>query len=341
MTMRQITYDDTIERLSWPDAVNALKEGHRLPRAQVADMFLGPGNATLLSRGAWIEGLGFGVKSVTVFDKNSEHGLPTIQGAMLVFEPKHGCVEAMIEGRLVTEIKTAADSVLGATYLARPDSRHLLIVGGGTVARSLIKAYTAVFSALERVTIWTRRPEQARALAAEEASSAFIVDATNDLAQAARTADIISCATMARAPVLRGAWVRPGTHVDLLGAYKADMREADDDLLSRAALYVDSRDTTIHHIGELMIPIASGAITEDNVLGDLYDLAKDSVAMRSSPDEITVFKNGGGAHLDLMIARYITGLTMPHARCEKNNFTHPRPNPHNESPDGDGLVSVV
>ena len=306
MTIRQITYDDSIEHLSWTDAVAALREGHRLPRAQVADMFLGPGDATLLSRGAWIEGLGFGVKSVTVFDDNPRQGLPTIQGGMLVFEPKNGCLEAVIEGRLVTEIKTAADSVLGATYLARPDSRHLLIVGGGTVARSLIKAYTAVLSALERVSIWTRRPEQARALAAEWPSGTFTVEAVHNLAEAAGQADIISCATMAREPVLRGAWIHPGTHVDLIGAYKADMREADDDLISSAALYVDSRETTIHHIGELMMPIASGAITEASVLGDLYDLAKGSATARMSPGEITVFKNGGGAHLDLMIASFLS-----------------------------------
>ncbi|WP_289084241.1 ornithine cyclodeaminase [uncultured Sulfitobacter sp.] len=308
MTIRQITYDDTIEHVSWPDAVAALREGHRLPPAQVADMFLGPGNATLLSRGAWIEGLGSGVKSVTVFDDNPRQGLPTIQGGMLVFEPKNGCLEAVIEGRLVTEIKTAADSVLGATYLARPDSRHLLIVGGGTVARSLIKAYTAVFPSLKRVSIWTRRQEQARAVAAEWPSGAFTVKAAPDLAEAAGQADIISCATMAREPVLRGAWIHPGTHVDLIGAYKADMREADDDLISRASLYVDSRETTIHHIGELMMPIASGAISEASVIGDLYDLAMDGASARRSPDEITVYKNGGGAHLDLMTARYISSL---------------------------------
>ena len=137
----------------------------RLPRAEIGDTFLGPGDRTLLSRGAFIEGLGYGVKSVTVFDANQSHGLPTIQGAMLVFEPDHGSLDAVIEGRLVTEIKTAADSVLGATFLARPDSTHLLVVGGGAVARSLIHAYRAVFPGLERVSVWTRRPEQARALA--------------------------------------------------------------------------------------------------------------------------------------------------------------------------------
>ena len=131
----------------------ALQEGQRLPRAQVAAMFLGPGDAHLLSRGAWIVGLGFGVKPVMVFDDIPRQGLPTIQRGMLVFGPRNGCLEVVIEGQLVTEIKTATDSVLGATYLARPDSQPLLIVGSGTVARSVIKDHAAALPTLERVSI--------------------------------------------------------------------------------------------------------------------------------------------------------------------------------------------
>ena len=162
-----ITYDEMIGRLSWPEAVEALRAGHLRPRAQVADMFLGPADATLFGRGAFIEGLGYGVKSVTVFDRNAAQGLPTVQGAMFVFEPRHGRLDAIIDSRLVTEFKTAADSVLGARFLARPDSAHLLVVGAGTVARSLIRAYRALFPQLERVSMWARRPEQSTALARE------------------------------------------------------------------------------------------------------------------------------------------------------------------------------
>jgi ornithine cyclodeaminase len=128
-----------------------------------------------------------------------------------------------------------------------------------------------------------------------------------DLATAAASADIISTATMARMPVLKGEWITPGTHVDLIGAFKADMREADDALISTGALYVDSRDTTLHHIGELMIPLAAGIIAENDVKGDFYDLIASGTTARTSDDEITVFKNGGGAHLDLMTADYISG----------------------------------
>lgn len=306
LQVKLITYDQMIGHLSWAEAVEALRAGHLRPKAQVADIFLGPADATLLSRGAFIDGLGYGVKSVTVFDRNAAHGLPTIHGAMFVFDPQHGRLDAIIDSRLVTELKTAADSVLGARFLARPDSAHLLVVGAGTVARSLIKAYGALFSSLRRVSVWARRPEQSAALAREFDTGPVPVAAVSDLARAAAEADIITSATMARAPVLRGAWIGPGTHVDLIGAYKADMREADDALISGGSLYVDSRETTIGHIGELTIPIASGVIAAEAVLGDLYDLARRQIGGRRSANEITVYKNGGGAHLDLMIARHIS-----------------------------------
>ncbi len=300
-----LSYDDAIGRLNWPDAVEALRQGHGLPPAEIRDVFLGPPTGTMMSRSAWIEGLGYGAKTFTVFDGNAARGLPTVQGAMLVFDGETGTLQAIVDSPLVTEIKTAADSVLAASLLARPDSRHLLIVGAGTVATSLVKAYTAVLPGIERVSVWSRRPEQARELVAGLDGIEAELVAVPDLQDAVEEADIVSSATMARQPVILGDWVRPGTHVDLIGAFKADMREADDALMAKAALFVDSRATTLGHIGELMIPIASGAITAESVLGDLYDLVRPDARRRQSEDEITVFKNGGGAHLDLMIASWI------------------------------------
>ncbi|WP_294926400.1 ornithine cyclodeaminase [uncultured Paracoccus sp.] len=291
--------------LGWPGAVEALRQGHSLPRAQIADVFLGPATGTMMSRSAWIEGLGYGAKTFTVFDGNAARGLPTVQGAMLVFDGETGVLQAIVDSPLVTEFKTAADSVLGASLLARPDSRHLLVVGAGTVAASLVRAYTTVLPEIERVSVWARRPQQARDLIAGLGGIPAELAAVEDLQAAVGQADIVSSATMARQPVILGDWVRPGTHVDLIGAFKADMREADDALMARAALFVDSRETTLGHIGELMIPIARGAITADSVLGDLYDLVRPDARRRRSDDEITVFKNGGGAHLDLMIASWI------------------------------------
>lgn len=304
MSLNVIDYEAAIDHLSWDEAIEALRSGHEMARAEVGDLVLGPPAGALLDRAAYIAGTGYGVKAVTVFDDNPAHGLATVQGAMLVFEPEHGCLAAVIDSRLVTEFKTAGDSVLGARLLARPDSRQLLIVGAGTLARSLVRAYAAGFPALERIAVWARKPEQAQRLAEEMQGMTVEVAAVDDLPRAAAQADIVSTATMARTPVLEGAWLRPGTHVDLIGAYKADMREADDELLTRGSLFVDSRETTIGHIGELMIPIAEGVITADDVQGDLYDLVKGSVGRRAD-SEITVYKNGGGAHLDTIIASYI------------------------------------
>ncbi|WP_422073016.1 ornithine cyclodeaminase family protein [Tranquillimonas rosea] len=299
-----IGYDEMAPRLSWAAAVDALEAGHRRARAEVDDLFLGPSDATLLNRAAHIAGLGYGVKAVTVMSGNADRGLPTVQGGMFVFSPEDGHLSAVIDSRLVTEFKTAADSVLGARLLARADSRTLLIVGAGTVAASLVRAYPAVLSGLERILVWARDPAKAEAFRAAQEAAAVPVSVAPDLSAALDEADIVSTATMAREPVLHAAHVRPGTHVDLIGAFKADMREADDALISTGRLFVDSRATTLGHIGELTIPLANGVIGEADVLGDLYDLVGGASGRRDASD-VTVFKNGGGAHLDLMIADYI------------------------------------
>ncbi len=291
---------ETVEPLlDWLDLSDALLAGHRLAVPQVEDVLMARGDDRLLSRAAWIDGMGLGVKSVTITPGNAARGLPSVQGAMLVFDDETGSIEAVIDNALITKWKTAGDSLLGARLLARPDAQHLLIVGAGSVAASLIEAYRAWKPDLA-ITLWARRPEAAEALAAHYPG----VTTAADLPAAIAVADIVSTCTMASEPVLRGAWLRPGQHLDLIGAYTPQMREADDAALSAGRLFVDSRATTLHHIGELMIPLANGTITEADVLGELRDLAAGAPGRRSG-DEITIFKNGGGAHLDLMTARVI------------------------------------
>lgn len=285
----------------WLHYVAALEAGHKKRRAEIADVFLGPAERTLLSRAARIEGLGFGVKSVTVVPENAGHGLPTVQGAMLVFDDATGRHLATLDSAVVTNLKTVADSLLGAKLLARPDSRRLVIVGAGSVAKTLIEAYPALFPALDSIEIWNRTAASAETLAKAASGGSATVKAVTDLKAAVQEADIVATATMARAPLVKGDWLRPGTHLDLIGAFRADMREADDTALLRARLFVDSRDTTLDHIGELKIPLSQGVIAPQDVLADLYDLVGGS-AGRISPDDISIFKNGGGAHLDLMIA---------------------------------------
>lgn len=285
------------EGLDWLAVAGAMAEGHEHPRAQVADSLLHHVDDTLLNRSAWIEGLGIAVKVATVFPGNAAAGGETLGGAVVLCSDRDGQLEAVLDFHLVTKWKTAGDSLLAATRLARKDSREILLVGAGAQARNLHDAYSAAFPQA-RFTIWNRSPEGARRFAADRPGT----EIATDLAAAVANADIISCATMAQEPLILGEWLRPGQHLDLVGAYTPAMREADDAALARSRLFVDSRDTTVNHIGEIMGPIASGAITADHIIADFYEPAS---FLRQTDDEITVFKNGGGAHLDLMVSRHI------------------------------------
>ena len=285
-------------RLDWIALTEALEAGHRLPRAEVGDMLLYRGGDTMLTRSAWIDGLGQAVKVATIFPDNPARGVPPLNGAVTLFADRTGTLEALIDFILLTKWKTAGDSLLAARRLARPEARKILIVGAGTVARSMVEAYSAAFPGAQ-FTVWNRSAERARAFA--EATGAAVAD---DLESAVRQAEIIATATMSSDPVIRGAWLQPGTHLDLIGAYTPAMREADNAVFQRARVFVDARATTLHHIGELMAPLAEGAITEADVVADFYDLDSGAFARRSE-EEITVCKNGGGAHLDLMTARYV------------------------------------
>lgn len=294
-----ITAADVAGRLDWLALADALAEGHRHARAQITDQFVTRGADTLLSRAAWIDGLGVAVKSVTVMPGNPAAGRPSVQGALVLFDDATGAVVAVIESALVTRWKTAGDSILGARLLARRDARSLAILGAGAVAETLIEAYRALYPGIA-ITLWNRDPARAEALASRHDD----VGVSRDRAGMVAGAEIVACATMSPTPVLDGDWLRPGQHVDLIGAFRADMREADDTVLRRGRIFVDSFETTLGHIGELKDPLARGVIARADVLGDLYDLVAGRVG-RARAEDITVFKNGGGAHLDLMTGRMI------------------------------------
>lgn len=279
--------------LDWQGLTRALEAGHRLPRAEIQDIFLYRGADTLLDRAAWIDGLGSLVKIGTIVPGNAARGRPTINGIVNLFDDVTGELTALIDFHLVTKWKTAGDSLLSASRLARKDSRNILLVGAGVVAQNMVQAYSSIFPDA-RFTAWSRTRATAESMG---------LPVADDLETAVRAADIICCATMAKAPLIKGDWLQPGQHLDLIGAYTPAMREVDDRAMQRARVFVDARATTIHHIGELIDPIASGAITEADVIADFYD--DPSLYVRQSADEITIAKNGGGAHLDLMTATYI------------------------------------
>lgn len=295
MTLR-IVGPEAEAALDWLDLTRALEAGHRLARAQIGDTFLYRDPDTLLSRSAWIDGLGALVKTATVFPRNPTRGLAAVGGAVSVFDDQDGRLKAMLDFALVTKWKTAGDSLLGALRLARPESKRVLILGAGTVAASVRAAYGAGFPEAEFHN-WARDPAKARAFGAAQGCMP-----ARDLPSAVEAADIVICATMSTTPILHGDWLRAGQHIDLIGAYRPDMREADDAAMTRAAIFVDSRATTIGHIGEIEIPLANGTITPADIRADFYDGA---AMARPAPDTITLFKNGGGAHLDLMTATYI------------------------------------
>lgn len=295
--MPLISFEAGEAALDWIGLTDALAAGHDLPPAQIGDTFLYRDPDTLLNRSAWIDGLGIAVKSATVFPGNPAHGKPMINGGLTLYSDADGTLEAIVDFHLVTKWKTAGDSLLAARRLARPDSQQILIVGAGTQGRALHAAYASVFPKAQFI-VWNRTRANAEQMADELRGIAV----AEDLETAVNAADIVTSATMSTKPLIKGAWLRPGQHIDLIGAYRPDMREVDDAALTRSRLFVDSFDTTIGHIGEINIPLEAGVISRADLVADYYDLSR---FQRQSPDEITLFKNGGGAHLDLMTSRYI------------------------------------
>ena len=297
MTAQMIPFTEGEVGLDWLALTRAMIAGHLKPRAQIKDVLLYRGADTLLNRSAWIDGIGIAVKAASIFPGNPARGKPMINGAVNLFSDADGALEAILDFHLVTKWKTAGDSLLAATRLARKDSRDILIVGAGTVGKSLLQAYSAGFPDA-RFAIWNRSAKGAEAFAATHPG----VTVAPDLEAAVKAADIVTCATMSSTPVILGAWLQPGQHIDLIGAYTPTMRESDDTAVARSKVFVDNIGTTVDHIGDLLSPIASGAITADHVLADYYSM---DALRRHTDAEITLFKNGGGAHLDLMTSRYI------------------------------------
>ncbi len=299
MTPEFIPFQDADHLLDWHDLTDAITSGHQFAKAKVDDTFLYRGGDTLLSRSAWIDGMGIAVKTATIFPNNDPKIASSINGGVSLYSDKTGELESILDFHLVTKWKTAGDSLLAAKRLARSDSKRILIVGAGTVATSLRDAYGAAFPDADFM-IWNRTHSRAAALAARYKSTF----AVTDLEDAVRQADIVTSATMGTEPLIKGDWLQAGQHIDLIGAYRPDMRETDDSALKRARIFVDSRETTINHIGELKTPIENGVIGPEHIVADFYELGR----FRRSPDDITLFKNGGGAHLDLMVSRYISDV---------------------------------
>ena len=258
----------------------------------------GEPDATLLLMPAWQSGAFMGVKIATVFPGNSARGKVAVNAAYVLLSAATGEVLAMVDGGELTARRTAAASALAADYLARKDAGHLLVVGTGRLALNLVEAHAAV-RPIRWVTIWGRSREKVEAIAEEAAAAGFEAEAAADLETAVGEADIISCATLSSEPIIKGAWLKPGSHLDLVGAFKPNMRESDDEVMRRASVFVDTRAGATKEAGDIMLALQSGALTEADIRAELAELARGEKPGRTSDQEITAFKSAGAALEDL------------------------------------------
>lgn len=297
----------TREALAWDPLIGALRRQFATvcvsPARHHHDMAVpGEAQATLLIMPAWEEGGYQGVKVVNVVPGNGARGLPAIHGSYLLSSATTGAPCAILDGGELTARRTAAASALAADYLARPDAERLLVVGAGRLSLNLLQAHART-RPIRSAKVWARREEQARAVAARAGDMGLRVEVASDLEAAVREADIVSCCTLSTGPLVRGDWVRPGTHVDLVGAFKPTMRETDDRLMGIASIFVDTREGAFAEAGDILQALQSGAIGKAAILADLFDLAGNRHAGRANGSEITVFKSVGASLEDLAAAR--------------------------------------
>jgi len=271
------------------------------------------GPATLLLMPAWTgaaSAAGFlGVKIVSVFPDNGACNLPSVLGTYLLMDGATGEPRAALDGTRLTVWRTAAASALAARFLAREDCRRMVMVGAGALAPFLIRAHLSQ-RPINEVALWNHRPEKAEALAAELRGQGLPVTAARNLEAAVRQADLISCATLSTEPLVSGAWLKPGAHLDLVGAYNLRMREADDEALRRSEVYVDTS-AALTEGGDVALALKGGAIAESHVRGDLSGLCRGTVRDHRGADATTLFKSVGTAIEDLAAAMLVWRTLPP------------------------------
>jgi alanine dehydrogenase len=298
--------------LTFPALVDALHEAfasditvpvrhhHAVERA-------GHTTATHLLMPAWtnsVSGNFLGTKVVNVFPENGKQGLPSIFGTYLLMSGDTGETLAAMDGTRLTAWRTAAASALAASYLARADASRMVMVGAGALAPFLIRAHASV-RPIRHVTLWNHNGTKAQALAQQLADTGLEFTVTDNLEAAVCAADIVSCATLSSQPLVRGKWLKPGSHLDLVGAYNPAMRESDDDCIRRAAIFVDTRAGALKEGGDIVQPMADGIITKADVRGDLIELCRGTIKPERSADDITLFKSVGTAIEDIAAAMLV------------------------------------
>lgn len=279
-------------------------QGCEVPPRHVHEVAVPGGTPfTSLIMPAWIPGRYYGIKTINIAPGNAARGLPGLHASYLLCDGATGAPLAVIDGDAITHRRTAGASALAARWLARDDAKRLLVVGAGQIARLLPHAYGAVRT-IKQVDVWARDAAKAQALAARLRQEGVPASAVTDLPSACAQADIVSCATLATEPVVRGEWLRPGTHLDLIGSFTPAMREADDACFTGAALWVDTEEALMKS-GELLGPMGRGVFQPKDVRGTLAQLARGEASGRDGPQQRTVFKSVGNALEDLAAAMLV------------------------------------
>lgn len=305
--MRVISADEINRALDFPALIGALGDAFRAeikipPRAHVAIPRPGA-EATLLLMPAWTEGAFepfVGIKVIAIFPSNLAKGIPSLTGSYMLLSGETGIPLAIMDGGLLTCWRTAAASALAARFLAREDASRHLIIGAGALAPFFARAHASV-RPIREISIWNRTAERGEDVAALLRDEGLPARAVSDLEAAVRAADIVTGLTGAEKPILQGAWLKPGAHVDLVGGFKPSMRESDDETVTRSRIYVDTRHA-LEEAGDLLGPLQRGVIKASDIHGDLFELCRGQVAGRAKPDEITLFKSAGTAVEDLAAA---------------------------------------
>jgi alanine dehydrogenase len=293
---------NVLDRRSLIDALaDMFREGCEAPvRHHHTLSFPGMSDATMLLMPAWVPGHMIGAKIANVFPDNGAVGLPAVQSIYLLFSGKTGQLLATLDGSELTTRRTVAASSLAVRYLARSNASSLLVVGTGEVARQLAASHAAV-RPISRVAIWGRNSRRAEALAAQLRLEGFEAQAVEDLAPAVAKADIVSCATLSREALVRGEWLQPGTHLDLIGGFTPMMREVDDEAIRRASIFIDT-EGAMHEAGDILAPLRNGVLAKNGILADLPALVAERHSGRVSESEITLFKSVGASSEDLAAA---------------------------------------
>lgn len=260
--------------------------------------------SSLLLMPAWEAGQYLGVKVVTVSPNNSKYHLPAIQGIYILFDAHKGTPLAQIEAKVLTARRTAAASALASGYLSRGNSRSLLMIGTGALAPDLIQAHAAV-RPIEVVRVWGRNKVKAQAVVDDLDHGGWDIQAVESIEEGIRMADIISCATLSETPLVLGKWLRPGQHLDMVGAYKPSMREADNEAVRRAQIFVDNYKGALKETGDLVIPMQEGILKRNDIKADLFELCRGQKSGRQNEKEITFFKSVGHALEDLAAAKLV------------------------------------